>query len=140
GNDAAGQLQLDAYGELLNQAWHWFRRGHTPDDDYWRFLTELVETAVERWREPDHGLWEWRGEPRHFVHSKAMCWVAVDRGLRLAEQCMRRAPTKRWKATLDEMREELETKGFDTDANTFVQCYGSSEVDASLLLLPNFGF
>jgi GH15 family glucan-1,4-alpha-glucosidase len=81
-----------------------------------------------------------RGEPRHFVHSKAMCWVAVDRGLLLAEECMRRAPTKRWKAARDEMREDLETKGFDADTNTFRQSYGSSDVDASLLLLPNFGF
>jgi GH15 family glucan-1,4-alpha-glucosidase len=140
GNAAAQQLQLDVFGYLLDLAWEWHRMGSSPDDDYWRFLLTLVDAAAERWKEPDSGIWEMRGEPRHFVHSKAMCWVTVDRGLRLAEDCMRRAPTKRWKAARDEIRHELETKGFDSGANTFRQCYGSTEVDASLLLLPNFGF
>jgi GH15 family glucan-1,4-alpha-glucosidase len=140
GNAAAKQLQLDVYGYLLDLAWEWHRMGSSPDDDYWRFLVTLVDAASERWKEPDSGIWEMRGPPRHFVHSKAMCWVAVDRGLQLAEQCMRRAPTKRWKAARDELRHELETKGFDAKANTFRQCYGSTDVDASLLLLPNFGF
>jgi GH15 family glucan-1,4-alpha-glucosidase len=114
--------------------------GSSPDDDYWRFLLSLVDAAAERWNDPDSGIWEMRGEPRHFVHSKAMCWVAVDRGLRLAEDCMRKAPTKRWKAARDGIREAVETKGWDAQANTFVQSYGSHEVDASLLLLPSFGF
>ena len=140
GNAAAQQLQLDVFGYLLDLAWEWHRMGSSPDDDYWRFLLTLVDAAAERWKEPDSGIWEMRGDPRHFVHSKAMCWVAVDRGVLLAEESMRRAPTKRWKAARDEIREELETKGFDAKANTFVQCYGSKEVDASLLLLPNFGF
>ncbi|MBV8162118.1 MAG: glycoside hydrolase family 15 protein [Acidimicrobiia bacterium] len=140
GNAAAQQLQLDVFGYLLDLAWEWHRMGSSPDDDYWRFLVSLVDAAAERWKEPDSGIWEMRGEPRHFVHSKAMCWVAVDRGLLLAEDCMRRAPTRRWKAARDEMRHELETKGFDSKANTFRQSYGSTEVDASLLLLPSFGF
>jgi GH15 family glucan-1,4-alpha-glucosidase len=114
--------------------------GSSPDDDYWRFLLALVDAAAERWKEPDSGIWEMRGEPRHFVHSKAMCWVAVDRGLQLAKESLRRAPTRRWKAARDEIRHELETEGFDADANTFRQSYGSTDVDASLLLLPNFGF
>ena len=140
GNGAAQQLQLDVFGYLLDLAWEWHRMGSSPDDDYWRFLLTLIDAAAERWKEPDSGIWEMRGKPRHFVHSKAMCWVAVDRGLSLAEECMRRAPTKRWKAARDEIREELETKGFDAKLNTFVQSYGSKGVDASLLLLPNFGF
>ena len=140
GNAAAKQLQLDVFGYLLDLAWEWHRMGSSPDDDYWRFLLTLVDAAAERWKEPDSGIWEMRGEPRHFVHSKAMCWVAVDRGLLLAEDCIRRAPTKRWKTARDEIRKELETKGFDAGANTFVQSYGSTEVDASLLLLPAFGF
>ena len=140
GNAAAQQLQLDVFGYLLDLAWEWHRMGSSPDDDYWRFLLTLVDAAAERWKEPDSGIWEMRGEPRHFVHSKAMCWVAVDRGLLLAEDCMRRAPTRRWKAARDEIKHEVETKGFDVDANTFVQSCGSTEVDASLLLLPNFGF
>ena len=140
GNAAAKQLQLDVFGYLLDLAWEWHSMGSSPDDDYWRFLLTLVDAAAERWKEPDSGIWEMRGEPRHFVHSKAMCWVAVDRGVRLAEDSMRRAPTRRWKAARDEIRRELESKGFDAGSNTFVQSYGSSEVDASLLLLPNFGF
>jgi GH15 family glucan-1,4-alpha-glucosidase len=74
GNAAAKQNQLDVYGELLDLAWRWHQRGRSPDDDYWRFLLELVDAAAERWQEPDRGLWELRGRPRHFVHSKVMCW------------------------------------------------------------------
>ena len=72
GNAAADQFQLDAYGQLLDQSWSWHRHGNSPDDDYWRFLSDLVDAACERWEEPDRGIWEWRGEPRHFVHSKAL--------------------------------------------------------------------
>jgi GH15 family glucan-1,4-alpha-glucosidase len=140
GNQASSQLQLDAYGELLNQAWRWYERGHEPDDDYWRFLHELVETAVERWSEPDSGLWEWRQHLQHFVHSKAMCWVAVDRGLALAEACMRKAPVARWRRTRDEIREAVDAHGYDADRGIFVQAFGSSALDAALLLLPGAGY
>src|SRR5215211_9020644 len=121
GNSAVNQMQLDAYGQLLEQSWRWYERGHEPDDDYWRFIVELVEAAAERWSEPDHGLWEWRGEPQHFVHSKVMCWVAVDRGLRLAEECMRQAPQRRWKKARDDIREAVEDKGYDRKRGIFVQ-------------------
>jgi GH15 family glucan-1,4-alpha-glucosidase len=140
GNGAAQQLQLDVYGYLLDLAWEWHRMGSSPDDDYWRFLLSLVDAAAERWKEPDSGIWEMRGEPRHFVHSKAMCWVAVDRGLLLAEDCMRKAPVKRWHEARDAIKDAVDTKGWDAEANTFVQSFGSPEVDASLLLLPSFGF
>ena len=140
GNDAVGQLQLDAYGEILNLAWRWHQRGHSPDDDEWRFFADLVETAIERWRDPDRGIWEWRGEPRHFVHSKACCWAAVDRGLRLAEECARRAPTRRWQQARSEMREVIEAHGYDEQRGVFVQCYDEPQLDAALLLLPVVGF
>jgi GH15 family glucan-1,4-alpha-glucosidase len=140
GNGAAQQLQLDALGELLNLAWRWHRRGSSPDDDEWRFFAELVDTAVERWREPDSGIWEWRGEPRHFVHSKACCWAAVDRGLRLAEECMRRAPARRWEQAREEIREEIEARGYDEQRGVFVQCFDEPDLDAALLLLPVTGF
>ena len=77
GNAASQQLQLDAYGQLVLLSWRWHRRGSSPDDDYWRFLLELVDTAAERWREPDRGIWEIRGEPQHFVYSKLMCWLST---------------------------------------------------------------
>ncbi len=140
GNEAARQLQLDALGEILNLAWRWHRRGRSPDDDEWRFFSELVETAVERWQQPDHGIWEWRGEPRHFVHSKACCWAAVERGLTLAEECMRKAPVRRWEKARKEIREAIEEHGFDRERGVFVQCFDEPELDAALLLLPRVGF
>jgi GH15 family glucan-1,4-alpha-glucosidase len=140
GNQAARQLQLDALGEILNLAWQWHRRGESPDDDEWRFFSELVETAVDRWEEPDRGIWEWRGEPRHFVHSKACCWAAVDRGLRLAEECLRKAPVRRWEKAREEIREAIERRGYDSERGVFVQCFDEPELDAALLLLPVVGF
>ncbi|MGH7764307.1 MAG: glycoside hydrolase family 15 protein [Candidatus Dormibacteraceae bacterium] len=140
GNAAASQLQMDAYGELLELSWRWHLLGHSPDDDYWRFLYDLVELAVDGWRDPDHGLWEIRGEPQHFVHSKVMCWVAVDRGLKLAEQCMRKIPERRWRRARAEIRRFVEDRGYDRKRRTFVQAIGSSNLDAALLLLPSVGF
>ncbi|MEO6796692.1 MAG: glycoside hydrolase family 15 protein [Candidatus Dormibacter sp.] len=140
GNAASTQLQLDAYGELVELSWRWHLRGHSPDDDYWRFLVELVEVAAHRWEEPDRGMWEVRGNPRHFVHSKVMCWVALDRGLKLAESCLRQAPIRRWQRIRAQIRKAVETKGYDRRQHTFVQAFGSKAVDASLLLLPTVGF
>jgi GH15 family glucan-1,4-alpha-glucosidase len=136
GNDAAGQRQLDAYGELVNLTWRWHRRGHSPSDDDWRFLVSLIEHAAQNWRDPDQGIWEWPGEPDHFVHSKVLCWSALDRGIRLADECMRRAPTRRWKQARDELRAEIERRGYDSKRGIYVQAFGSRELDASLLLLP----
>src|SRR5581483_100258 len=100
----------------------------------------LVDCAVEQWQEPDCGIWEWRGRGRHFVHSKVMCWTAVDRGLRLAEECMRRAPLRRWQSARKEIREAVETEGFDEDRNTFIQAFGHKDLDAAVLRLPMVGF
>jgi GH15 family glucan-1,4-alpha-glucosidase len=140
GNGAARQLQLDALGEILNLAWRWHLRGHSPDDDEWRFFSELVDTAAQRWSEPDRGIWEWRGEPRHFVHSKACCWAALDRGLRLAEECARSAPTRRWKQAREEVREAIEAHGYEHERGVFVQCFDQRALDGALLLLPIVGF
>jgi GH15 family glucan-1,4-alpha-glucosidase len=140
GNAAARQLQLDAYGWLLDLAWRWHLRGRSPDDDYWRFLMELVDSAALRWREPDCGIWEIRGTPKHFVHSKAMCWVALERGLTLARESSRRAPERRWRTARNEVRRAIETKGYDRKRGIFVRSFGSREVDAALLLLPAVGF
>jgi GH15 family glucan-1,4-alpha-glucosidase len=140
GNAAAGQLQLDMYGELLELSWRWHRRGNSPDDDYWRFLLELVDAVAERWSELDKGIWEMRGAPRHFVYSKVMCWAALDKGLRLAEECMRKAPERRWQKVRGEIREAVEVRGYDGERGVFTQCFDGAELDAALLLLPRVDF
>ena len=140
GNDAKAQRQLDAYGELVNLTWRWHRRGYSPSDDDWRFLVSLIDLAAEQWSKPDFGLWEWPGEPDHFVHSKVMCWAALDRGLRLADECMRRAPTRRWKRARDEVRAAIEKRGYESKRGVFVQAFDRPELDAALLLLPTVEF
>jgi GH15 family glucan-1,4-alpha-glucosidase len=136
GNDASEQIQLDAYGELVNLTWRWHRRGHSPSDDDWRFLVSLIDHAAERCSEPDCGIWEWPGKPDHFVHSKVLCWSALDRGIRLADECMRRAPTRKWKSARDELREAIEARGYDHQRGVYVQAFDRTEMDAALLLLP----
>jgi GH15 family glucan-1,4-alpha-glucosidase len=140
GNAAARQHQHDVYGELLDLAWNWHQRGKTPDADDWRFLVELVNAAAERWRTPDRGIWELRGRPRHLVHSKVMCWVALDRGLRLAGEVGFPAPIERWTATRAAIRATVERHGFDPARGVFTQAFDRPELDAALLLLPSTGF
>lgn len=140
GNVASKQLQLDAYGSLVELSWQWHLRGNSPNDDYWRFLLDLIDATAERWKEPDRGIWEIRGEPQHFVHSKVMCWSALNRGIALAQRCMRQAPLKRWKETRDEIRAAVESEGYDEERGVFVQAFGAKTLDAALLLLPSFDF
>jgi GH15 family glucan-1,4-alpha-glucosidase len=140
GNRAAVQVQLDVYGELLELAWRWHQRERTPSEDYWRFLSELVEAAAKRWTETDRGIWEVRGEPQHFVHSKVMCWVALDRGLMLADAAGLDAPRTEWAAARDAIRSAVEKRGYDGDRGIFLRAFDDDEVDAGLLLLPTVGF
>ena len=140
GNAASQQFQLDAYGILIDLSWRWHRRGHSPDDDYWRFILDLVEVAAERWEEPDRGIWEMRGKPQHFVHSKVMCWAALDRGIGLAVECLRKAPLRRWRQVRKQIREAILSRGIDKSRGNFVQSFDSRQPDSSLLLLPTVGF
>jgi GH15 family glucan-1,4-alpha-glucosidase len=140
GNAAARQHQHDVYGELLNLAWAWHQRGKTPGADDWRFLSELVNAAADRWTTPDHGIWELRGRLLHLVHSKVMCWVALDRGLRLATDLGFPAPVERWSATRREIRAAVERHGYDPRRGVFTQAFERPELDAALLLLPAVGF
>ncbi|MFI5289965.1 MAG: glycoside hydrolase family 15 protein, partial [Polyangia bacterium] len=140
GNSAATQTQLDVYGELLDAAHLWSRAGNPVNAEGWRFLHALVEKAAVRWREPDQGLWESRGAPQHFVYSKAMCWLAIERGLQTAEEYGFVADRDRWRKERDEIRASIEEHGVDPKRGCFVQAYGSKEMDASLLRLPLIGF
>jgi GH15 family glucan-1,4-alpha-glucosidase len=139
GNAAAGQFQLDAYGQILDQSWSWHCRGNSPEEDYWRFLADLVDAATRRWEEPDRGIWEWRGEPRHFVHSKALAWSAIDRGIRIAEDTGREAPG-RWPEAREAVREAVLSRGYEERRGTFVQAFDGESLDAALLRLPAVGF
>jgi GH15 family glucan-1,4-alpha-glucosidase len=140
GNAAARQHQHDVYGELLDLAWAWHQRGKTPGADDWRFLSELVNAAADRWTTPDHGIWELHGRPRHLVHSKVMCWVALDRGLRLAADLGFPAPVAGWTATRAAIRAAVERHGYDPARGVFTQAFDRPELDAVLLLLPAVGF
>ena len=141
GNGAATQTQLDVYGHLLDAAHVWHVRTGAIDDDEWRFLRGVVNQAAERRQEPDAGIWEMRGTPRQFVHSRVMVWVALDRGIRLVEERgLAAAQVDRWRDARNAVRHEVETRGVDPDRGNFVQHYGTTEVNASLLKLPLLGF
>ncbi|MGO9324122.1 MAG: glycoside hydrolase family 15 protein [Terracidiphilus sp.] len=140
GNAASQQVQLDIYGEMLDSFFHAQQsmRHHSEDD--FRVLVLLLEHLETIWKDPDHGIWEIRGEPRHFTYSKMMAWVAFDRAVLLAEKFKYDAPVEKWKAIRDEIHREVCSKAFDQGKNSFTQAYGSDQLDAALLLIPAVGF
>ncbi|GAA1159415.1 GH15 family glucan-1,4-alpha-glucosidase [Kitasatospora gansuensis] len=140
GNGAAGQLQLDVYGEVVEALHLAHMTGLTRNDHAHLLQLKLITYLEQHWREPDEGIWEVRGPRRHFVHSKVMAWVAVDRTIKLIEQTPAEGPLERWKALRDEIHRDVCEKGYDADRNTFTQYYGGQELDASLLLIPQVGF
>jgi GH15 family glucan-1,4-alpha-glucosidase len=140
GNGAQNQRQLDIYGELLDSADKLCEQGGMITEDLWELLAAAVDYVCEVWREPDYGLWEVRSQPRHFVYSKVLCWVTVDRGLKLAESCGFSCDRERWTAVRDEIRAEVLEKGYSEERGTFTQAYGHVELDAALLTLPIRGF
>jgi GH15 family glucan-1,4-alpha-glucosidase len=140
GNAAHGQLQLDVYGELMD-ALYQARRGGLPESEpTWAIEEAILEHLASIWREPDYGIWEVRGEPRHFTYSKMMAWVAFDRGIRSIQEFGSKGPVDEWIRIRAEIHDDVCRKGFDPQRGCFVQAYGSSELDASLLLLPAIGF
>jgi GH15 family glucan-1,4-alpha-glucosidase len=140
GNAAAGQLQLDVYGEVLDALYVGRRAGIATDGSGWSLECALIEHLETIWNEPDDGIWEVRGGRRHFTHSKVMAWVAFDRAVRSAEEFGLDAPIDRWCAVRDQIHDEVCVRGFDAAQNSFVQSYGSTALDASLLLIPLVGF
>jgi GH15 family glucan-1,4-alpha-glucosidase len=140
GNAASGQLQLDVYGEVLDCFYQARVHGLPVDPQGWRIQLGLLDHLEEAWRGPDDGIWEIRGGRRHFVHSKAMAWVAFDRAVRSVEDYGFEGPVDRWRRVRDEIHTEVCARGFDAKLGSFTQSYGSQELDASLLLLPLVGF
>lgn len=139
GNAASSQRQLDVYGEVLEAAWQHFRYDDTEVELLWPFLRQLVDEAAARWLEPDEGIWETRGLPQHFTYSKAQCWVALDRGIRLARRWDLDAPISRWQATANTIQQAVLNEGYQARTGSFMQSFGGSTWDASVLLLPQLG-
>jgi GH15 family glucan-1,4-alpha-glucosidase len=140
GNAAVNQRQLDVYGEVMDALYLALRSGVEPDPAAWALQIELMKFLEHAWEEPDEGIWEVRGPRRHFTHSKVMAWVAMDRAVSCARKYGFEGPLDRWAAIRDEIRAEILERGFDARRNTFTQYYGSSTLDASLLMLPLVGF
>jgi GH15 family glucan-1,4-alpha-glucosidase len=140
GNAAAGQVQLDVYGEVMDALYYGRTRGLPSDETMWGLERALIGHLQQIWDQPDDGLWEVRGGRRQFTHSKVMAWVAVDRAIRSAEEFGLQAPLDEWRAWRQQIHDEVCRKGFDTERNTFVQYYGGKTLDASLLMIALVGF
>ncbi|MGV2826798.1 glycoside hydrolase family 15 protein [Myxosarcina sp. GI1(2024)] len=136
GNGAVNQLQLDIYGELLDSVYLYNKHGTPISYDLWRQLQRLLAWVCDNWQRPDEGIWEMRGGVRHFVYSKLMCWVALDRGLRLARKRSFPAERQHWLQVRDQIYEELIARGWSEERQAFVQSYGSEALDASTLIMP----
>ena len=136
GNGAAGQLQLDIYGELMDSVYLYNKHGTPISYNLWVALRGIVDWVCENWRREDEGIWESRAEPQHWVYSKLMCWVAVDRALRLADKRSFPADHARWLQVRDEIYEEIMARGWSDKHRSFMQAYDSNTLDASLLVMP----
>ena len=140
GNAAHGQLQLDVYGEVLDALYQARRGGLPGSEEAWRLASALVQHLTTVWQRPDEGIWEVRGGAQQFTHSKVMAWVALDRAIRGAEEFGRAGPLDAWRATRQRIHDEVCARGYDATLGSFVQAYGSTQLDASLLLIPLVGF
>ncbi len=140
GNAAADQHQLDVWGEVIDGLHLARETGLEPDDRAWDLQRALLDWLEGNWREPDAGLWEVRGRPRHFVHSKVMAWAGFDRAAHTVQAHGLEGDAHRWRGLAEEVHREVCSQGYDAERNTFTQSYGSSSLDAALLLLPRVGF
>jgi GH15 family glucan-1,4-alpha-glucosidase len=140
GNAASQQFQLDVYGEVMDALAQARAGGIEPDAAAWRLQAALMGFLEDAWRGPDEGIWEVRGERRHFVHSKVMAWVAFDRAVRAVERFGQDGPADRWRALRDEVHREVCERGYDAERRTFTQSYGSRALDAATLMIPLVGF
>jgi GH15 family glucan-1,4-alpha-glucosidase len=136
GNGAYNQLQLDIYGELMDAAYLFDKYGTQVAYDGWMWLRRMVDWICDNWQRKDEGIWEVRGPQQHFVYSKLMCWVALDRAVRLADKRSLPADRQRWLATRDQIYEQIFEEGWNEERGAFVQHYGSDSLDASNLIMP----
>jgi alpha,alpha-trehalase len=140
GNGAWNQRQIDVYGELLNAAYRLSEQWDELEPGTRSFLVDVADAAATRWTETDQGLWEQRGEPQHFLYSKLMCWVALDRAIQLADRLDATARVDEWQKTLAEIEDAIMQRGWSENAQAFTQAFGSDELDASNLMMPIMGF
>jgi GH15 family glucan-1,4-alpha-glucosidase len=140
GNGAAQQLQLDVYGGVLESIWLYFQQVGHIDRDTGKEVARIADWVATHWRDPDSGIWEVRSEPTHFIQSKAFCWVALDRACRLGERAAIPDRSVRWRAAAEEVRELIETQGWDEELGSYVRATDLREPDASLLTLPLLGY
>ena len=140
GNAAAMQVQLDIYGEMLDCFFHAQHKIGRHNENDFRVLVLLLQHLEKIWQEPDQGIWETRGGPQQFTYSKMMAWVAFDRAVLLADQLAYDAPVMKWKTIRDLIHQEICSKAFNNEKNSFTQAYGSDQLDAALLLMPLVGF
>ena len=140
GNGAWGQTQLDVYGELLNSLWLYRKRLGDLHPEIRAFVADLADTAARRWQETDQGMWEMRGEPRHHLSSKVLCWTALDRAIRLAPHLGAHAKLEEWSAERDEIRSAVLERGWSERRQAYAQSFDSDELDAAQLLMPILGF
>jgi GH15 family glucan-1,4-alpha-glucosidase len=140
GNAASAQVQLDVYGEVLDALYQARVHGAPDDDDVWSLTTKLLEWLERHWQNADAGIWEVRGPARQFTHSKMMAWVAFDRAVRFHDEFGSTGPIERWRSTRETIRDEILTRAWSDEKQAFTQSYGSTELDASVLLMPLVGF
>ncbi|MGH9482050.1 MAG: glycoside hydrolase family 15 protein, partial [Terriglobales bacterium] len=140
GNGAALQRQLDSYGEVLDAAYTYAKWRHGVTPELWRVLAGLVDYAAAHWRDPDESIWEVRGGRQQFTFSKVLCWVALDRGLKLAQRYQLPAPLAAWARTRRQIRQEVVRHGYSLEQHAFTQVLGGAALDSSLLLLPLLRF
>ena len=140
GNGAAGQLQLDIYGEAMEALWNLDRAGGEIGQPGWLAITRILDWLVDNWDQPEEGIWETRGGRKNFTYGRLMCWVAFDRAIRLATVRGRPAPLARWMAERDAIYNQIMEKGWSDERQAFVQQYGETVLDASLLKMTQVGF
>ena len=140
GNAAAGQLQIDIYGEVLDALYQARKRGVATDDDDWTVQIQLLEHLTEVWDQKDEGIWEVRGEPKHFTYSKVMAWVAFDRAIKTVEEFGLHGPVAEWRTLRQTIHDQVCARGWNDKVGAFTQSYGSDKLDASILLISLTGF